>query len=226
MRYDKLCRQPSAAQAFFEVQSLTGRGYVLRRVRKQSTDNESSGVKKLHHLRLLATLFVVGKTMEGEVDVKEFDTETLVSETDKLLRMGIDELYATLGAQLLVFAPPTRAAGITSYLSAVRSASEANLFLEGLAAGPSLTEWATGLGLIHEELKAQGKRYLTEKREDLREALCNQDILAWSDDINRSTIQILITIVGGTLRMPRELDSISATTLAIILKLGLRTFCC
>lgn len=162
---------------------------------------------------------------EGEVAVKELDTEMLVSETDKLLRMGVDELYATLGAQLLVFTPPTRAAGIMSYLSAVRNASEATLFLEGLPSGPSLTEWGAGLGFIYEALKAQGQRYVTEKKEDLRKALCNQDILAWSGEVNRSTIQILITIVGATLRMPRELDSISATTLAIILKLGLRNFC-
>jgi hypothetical protein len=224
MSYMKLDCQPSAPQAFSEMQSLIVHRCVLR-LRKQSADSKSSDVKELHRRRLLTALFVVGKTMEGEVEVKELDTETLVSETDKLLRMGIDELYATLGAQLLVFTPPTRTAGMMSYLSAVRSASEANFFLEGLSAGPPLTEWATGLGLIHEELKTQGKRYLSEKKEDLRKALCNQDILAWSEDVNRSTIQILITIVGATLRMPRELDSLSATTLAIILKLGLRSFC-
>jgi hypothetical protein len=157
--------------------------------------------------------------------VEELDTETLVSETAKLLRMRIDELYATLGAQLLGFTKPTSAAGIVSYLSAVRNSSEATLLLESLSAGPSLPEWATGLEFIHEALAGQGKRYLTEKREGLCKALCNQDILALSDEINRSTIRILITIVGGTLRMPRELDSISATTLAIILKVGLRNFC-
>lgn len=226
MSYDKLCHQPSTAPAFFGVQSLTVRGYVLRLVRKQSTDSETSGVKKLRHLRRPTTLFVAGKNTECEVGVKELDTETLVSETEKLLRVGIDELYATLGAQLLVFAAPTRAAGITTYLSAVRNASEATFFLGGLAAGPPLTEWAAGLTLIHDELKAQGTRYLSEKREDLRKALCNPDILAWSDEINRSTIQVLITIVGATLRMPREMDSISATTLAIVLKVGLRDFCC
>jgi hypothetical protein len=75
-------------------------------------------------------------------------------------------------------------------------------------------------------LEGQGKRYLTEKREGLRKALCNQEILALSDEINSSTIQILMTIIGATLRFPRELDSISATTLAIILKLGLENFCC
>src|SRR5262245_29562076 len=162
---------------------------------------------------------------EGGVDVERLNTETLVSETTKLLRMRIDDLYAVLGAQLLVFTKPTLAAGIVSYLSAMRNSSKATLLLEGLSAGPPLTEWATGLDYIHEILESQGKRYLTEKREGLRKALCNQEILALSDEINCSTIQILMTIIGATLRFPRELDSMSATTLAIVLKLGVRNFC-
>jgi hypothetical protein len=178
-----------------------------------------------------ATLLRNAKTYSGRnsgeagVDVEQLDTETLVSETTKLLRMGIDELYAVLGAQLLVFTKPTSAAGIVSYLSAVRNSSEATILLEGLSAGPSLTEWATGLEYIHEMLENQGRRYLTEKREGLRKALCNEDILALSDEVNCSTIQILITIVGASLRFPQGLDSISATTLAIMLKVGLRNFC-
>jgi len=143
------------------------------------------------------------KIPQGVV-VEQLDTETLVSETTKLLHMRIDELYATLGAQLLVFTKPTSAAGIVNYLSAIRNSSEATLLLEGLSAGPSLTEWATGLEFIHETLEGQGKRYLTEKREDLRKALCNEEILTLSDEVNCSTIQILMTIIGATLRFPRE----------------------
>lgn len=162
---------------------------------------------------------------EGRVHWEQLDTDTLVSETTRLLRMRIDELYATLGAQLLVFTKPTSAAGIVSYLSALRNSAEASLLLEGLSAGPSLIEWATGLEYIHEMLENHGKRYLTEKREGLRQALCNQEILALSEEINCSTIQILITIIGATLRFPQALDAISITTLAIILKLGLGNFC-
>jgi hypothetical protein len=159
------------------------------------------------------------------VHVEQHDIKTLASETTKLLRMRIDDLYATLGAQLLVFTQPTSAAGIISYLSALRNSSEASLLCEGLSAGPSLTEWAMGLSYIHETLESQGRGYLTAKKENLRKALCNQEILALSDEINCSTIQILMTIIGGSLQLPRELDSISATTLAIVLKLGLRNFC-
>jgi hypothetical protein len=162
----------------------------------------------------------------GGVYVEQLDIETLVSETTKLLSMRIDELYATLGAQLLVFAKPTSAAGIVSYLSAIRNSSEATVLLEGLPAAPSLTEWATGLEFIHERLEREGKRYLTEKREGLRKALCNEEIFTLSNEVNRSTIQILMTIIGATLRFPREFDSISVTTLSIILKSGLRNFCC
>jgi hypothetical protein len=178
---------------------------------------EATLLKKITHM--------AEEIPEGGVLVEQLENEALVSETSKLLRMRIDELYATLGAQLLVFTKPTSAAGIVSYLSAIRNSSEANLLLEGLSAGPSLTEWATGLGFIQETLERQGKRYLTEKREGLRNALCKEEILTLSDEVNYATIQILVTIIGATLRFPRELDSISVTTLAILLKLGLRNFC-
>ena len=60
--------------------------------------------------------------------MKELNIEDLTNEAMKLLRMEIDELYATLGGQLLARNLPSRVAGIVSYLSAVRSASEAKSF--------------------------------------------------------------------------------------------------
>jgi hypothetical protein len=143
----------------------------------------------------------------------------------KLLRMETDELYATLGGQLLARNLPTRVAGIVSYLSAVRSASEAKEFYEALPSGPSLTEWGSGLGVIYEELKRAGVRLLSEVKGDLRKAICNEDILRLSDQVNRSTMQILVMVVGATLRMPREFEPISVTVAAILLKVGLRNFC-
>ena len=61
--------------------------------------------------------------------------------------------------------------------------------------------------------------------EDLRKALSNEDILSLSEHVNRSTLQIIVVIVGGTLRMPVELEPISVTVSAILLKVGLRNFC-
>ena len=158
--------------------------------------------------------------------MKALSLEVLTDEAMKLLQAEIDELYATLGGQLLGHNLPTRAAGIVSYLSAVRSASEAKGFYEALLPSmPALTEWEKGLTVIYEELKRDGLRFFSEVSEDLRAALCNEDILRLSDQVNRSTVQIFIMVVEATLRMPRELDPISVTVTVILLKTGLRNFC-
>ncbi len=80
------------------------------------------------------------------------------------------------------------------------------------------------MGEIYDELRQDGKGYLADIREDLRKALCNDDILSLSDQVNRSTLQIIVVIVSGTLRMPVELEPISVTVSAILVKIGLRNF--
>ncbi len=81
------------------------------------------------------------------------------------------------------------------------------------------------MGEIYDELRQDGKGYLADISEDLRKALCNDDILSLSDHVNRSTLQIIVVIVSGTLRMPVELEPISVTVSAILVKIGLRNFC-
>jgi hypothetical protein len=152
--------------------------------------------------------------------MKELNIEELAEEAMRLLRLDIDELYATLGGQLLSCTSPIRAAGIANYLSAVCSASETKTI------HPALTEWGGGLGVIYEELKKDAMRFLSDVKEDLRKALCTEDILALSDHVNRSTIQIVIIIVGAVFRMPKEFEPISVTVTVILFKLGLRNFCC
>lgn len=157
--------------------------------------------------------------------MKELSIEELTDEAMQLLRMEVDELYATLGGQLLSRNLPTRAAGIVSYLSAVRSASEARSFYEALPSVPSLTDWGGGLGVIYEELKREGMRFLTEVRGELKKGLCNEEILRLTDQVNRSAVQIVIMVVGAIFRMPREFEPISVTVAAILFKTGLRNFC-
>jgi len=159
------------------------------------------------------------------VSVEEINVEVLANEAIKLLRMEIDDLYATLGGQLLGQNLPTRVAGVVSYLSALRSASDAKSFYEALPPGPALTEWSSGLGVIYEELKKDGIRFMERVNEDLRKAVCNEDILHLSATVNRSTMQVVVMVVGATLRMPREFEPISVTVAAILFKLGLRNFC-
>ena len=161
----------------------------------------------------------------SENNVKELDIEVLTDEAMKLLRMEIDDLYATLGGQLLAQNYPTRVAGTISYLSAVRSASRAKTLYEALPSGLAVTEWGEGLGVIIDELKQNGRRLLGEVGKDLRKALCNEDILLLSDQVNRSIMQIVLMVVAATLRMPREFEAVSVTVSAILLKQGLRNFC-
>ena len=157
--------------------------------------------------------------------MRELGIELLTDEAMKLLRLEIGELYATLGGQLLVQNDPTRVAGIVSYLSAVRSASWAKTFYEKLPSGPALGEWGRGLGTIYEELKQNGMDYFGDVSGDARKALCNEDILRLPEPINRSTMEIIVTVVEAALRIPRETDALAATIASIIVKLGLRNFC-
>jgi len=159
------------------------------------------------------------------VGLTELDIETLVSETESLLSVETNELYATLGAQLLVLGRPTLAAGAICYLSRVGSISARAVSDKCVHDESLLIQCGAGVADIHKILKAKGEQYFAEARNELRDAICHEEILAWSDEVNRSIIRILITIVSGTLRTPRILDSVSAITVAILLKLGLRKFC-
>ncbi len=156
---------------------------------------------------------------------KGFEIEILTEEAMKLLRVGVDELFATLGGQLLWRNLPSRTAGMITYLSAVRSASEATLLFEQLAGGPNLPECVKGLNKIYEELREEGIRFFRENAGDLQKAVCNDEMLRLSTEINRSTMQIVIMVVGATLRMPRELDPVAVTLANILVKIGLQNFC-
>lgn len=157
--------------------------------------------------------------------MRELSIETLAAEGLKLLQLETDELYATLGGQLLAHNLPTRVAGIVSYFSAVRTASDAKSLYEQLPIVPSLSEWGRGLGIICDELKREGLRFMEEVKAELSKSICNEDVLHLSDEINQSSFQVVIMVVGATLRMPREFDPISVTIAALLLKIGLRKFC-
>ena len=155
----------------------------------------------------------------------EIDIELLADEGMRLLRLEVDELCASLGLQLLAHRSPSRTAGIVSYLSAIRSASAAKFFHEGLPVPSAPGEWGSGLSVIYEELKRDGMEFLDEAGEDLRKALGNDDVLRLADQVNRSTIQVVMMIVAACLRLPRASEPIAATVSAILFKEGLRNFC-
>jgi hypothetical protein len=155
--------------------------------------------------------------------VAEKQMAELVDGAMKLLSVDTDDLYATLGAQLLGCGLPVRAAGIVTYLSAIRKADQAKSFIEVLR--PGLTEWGEGLETIYEELRRDGIRYLMEVSADLKNALCNDRILQLADHVDETNLQIIIMVTGSALKIPSELRSVHVTVVALILKLGLRAFC-
>lgn len=153
------------------------------------------------------------------------DVHALTEETLKLLSMSLDALHMTLGGQLLGTKAPSTVAGIVSYLTATRSASDASALYRKLPIAFSAEDLSKGLGIICEELKSEGIQYISEKGQELREALNNEDLLRLSEGGNRPQVQVIFMVVAAVLRLPRELDTIAATVTAVLLKGGLREFC-
>ena len=151
------------------------------------------------------------------------NTDALVDGTMKLFSVETNDLYAVLGAQLLGHADPTRAAGIIALFSAVRQADRAINFIEVLR--PGLTKGSEWLELIHEELKRDGIRYLTEVSGELRRSLCKEDVLRLSQRMNRENLHTLILVIAAVLGISRGFESIAATVAVLLLKLGLADFC-
>ena len=179
---------------------------------------EVNGCKDIYHF--------LSKPREREqMTAKELTIEELTAEAMKLLTIGIEELYVVLGYQLLGSSRPARVAGIISYQTALKKVIETQDMYEALSFGTNLAEWGRGFELMYEELKQDGTRFLDSVRDDLRNGLCNEEILALADEITASTMQIIVLIVAAILRMPMQIESVSATVAAILCKLGLKNFC-
>ena len=170
-------------------------------------------------------LFLSKPREREKMTAKELTIEELTAEAMKLLTIGIEELYVVLGYQLLGSSRPARVAGIISYQTALKKVIETQDMYEALSFGTNLAEWGRGFELMYEELKQDGTRFLDSVRDDLRNGLCNEEILALADEITASTMQIIVLIVAAILRMPMQIESVSATVAAILCKLGLKNFC-
>lgn len=149
--------------------------------------------------------------------------ELLTHDAIKLLQRDLDELYATLGAQLLACNPPSGASGIMSYLSAMRDASENKDVSQALSSVPSLSEWVRGLGIIYEELVRQGARFLLEAREELQKSL-RREIRLHLPSQDDSAMQIMILTIKEALKLPSGFEPIAVTIAVILQKTGLRNF--
>ena len=157
--------------------------------------------------------------------IRELSVEELTTEAMKLLSIGVEELYVVLGCQLLGSSRPARVAGVMSYLTALKKVLETQAMHESLSVTTNFADWGKGFDSMYEELREDGTRFLSSVKNELRNGLCNEEILALADEITPTTMQIIVLIVAAILRMPTQIESVSATVAAIICKSGLKEFC-
>ena len=157
--------------------------------------------------------------------MKELTIEELTEEAMRLLPISLDELYVVLGCQLLASVRPARVAGIMRYFSDLRGRGNAQDAKEKAPLPLDTIIESRRFETIYEELKQESTRFLDDVREDLRRGLCTDDILTLADEIDSSSMQIIVLIVNAILKLPPQIESISATVAAILCKPGLRSFC-
>jgi hypothetical protein len=168
----------------------------------------------------------MGSSMDQERSAtKELTIEEMTTEAMRLLTIGLEELYVVLGCQLLGSSAPSRVVGIISYQTALKKVIETQDMYKGSSFGTNLTEWGKGFESMYEELKQDGTHFLDSFRADLRNGLCNEEILNLADEITNSSMQIIVLIVAAILKMPAQIEAVSATVAAILCKSGLKSFC-
>src|SRR5262245_29301231 len=158
---------------------------------------------------------------------KTIHLRDLTDEVIKLLQMRMAELYGNLGGQLLETVLPTQAAVMVSFLFTAESASKAKVLLNTLPSVTVSPEWNEGVQVICHEFTREGRNYIEEIRQELCLALNdnNEQIFQLSEQRDRSSIHAIIMVIAAILKLPRELEPLSATVTAILLKQGLRDFC-
>jgi hypothetical protein len=157
--------------------------------------------------------------------MKELTIEELAADAMQLLPMSVDELFMVLGSQLLGTVRPTRVAGIMSYLLAAIKTEEAKNLYAGLPVAPAEPKWGEGFELIWGELIRDGKTFVQDVREELRKGVCNEDVRNLAKEINASSMQVIVMVVGAILKLPPQFDAITATVAAILCKSGLDQVC-
>jgi hypothetical protein len=158
---------------------------------------------------------------------KTIQLRELADEVIKLLQMRMDELYGTLGGQLMGTLRPTQAAGIVSFLFTAESAAKAKTLLSSLPSVTVSPEWNEGVEVICDEFTREGRNYIEKIREELCATLNdnNEQIFQLSEQRDRPSIHAIVMVIAAILKLPRELEPLSATVTAILLKQGLRDFC-
>ncbi len=149
---------------------------------------------------------------------QELSIEELTAEAMQLLKLGLDELYVTLGCQLIGAAQPARVAKLVSHQSALRTVVEAQRDYEPMTLAAALLDWGRSFGLLVEELKRDGINFVAAVEEELSKGLCDKEILDLAHEISSGRMQVIVLIVAAVLKLPRQIEAVSATVAAIFCK--------
>jgi hypothetical protein len=155
---------------------------------------------------------------------EELTIEELTAEAMQLMTIGLEELYVVLGCQLMGAARPARVACLVGHQGALKNAIESRNGYGSLLSSADLAEWGRGFNSMYEELKRDGVRFLTAVKEQLRAGLCIKEILELGNEITNASMQIIVLIIAAILKLPRQIEAVSATVAAIVCKSGVREF--
>ena len=154
---------------------------------------------------------------------QEPSVEELTSEAMRLIQVGLNDLYLVLGCQLMGCLRPSRIAALIPYQTALKEILDTQEPRLGVA-GAEL-DWRKGFLFAADELKQEGISFLEGIADELRKVFDNEELLRCTGEINPSTMQIIVLLTGAVLRMPPQLESVSATVAAILCTVGLKEFC-
>jgi hypothetical protein len=152
----------------------------------------------------------------------ELTIEELTAEAMQLLNLGLDELYVILGCQLMGAAEPARVAEWVSHQSALRTMVQSQCDSDPAICAGAFTESGRSFDRMVEELKADGIRFITAVQAELSEGLCGKEISDFAEEISSASMQVIVLIVAAVLKLPRQIEAVSATVAAIFCKAGVR----
>jgi hypothetical protein len=144
----------------------------------------------------------------------ELNIDELTAEAMRLLDVGLDDLYAVLGCQLMGVARPARAADLLRH---ERS-------LPGIAAGEQAAaaavagEWRRSLAALFDELRQDGMRFVAAAAEEISRGLSGRELMELTHEINNASMQVILLIVVAVLKLPRQIEAVCATVAAIFCK--------
>jgi hypothetical protein len=117
-------------------------------------------------------------------------------------------------------ARPVQVAELVTHRSALRDVVSSRSCHQSPAAQAALINWGRSFNSTVEELKQNGMRFVAAIQEELAQGVCGRPIIDLLDEINSAIMEVIVSIVAAVLRLPAQIEAVSATVAAIFCKSG------